>query len=163
MENHSHTCIYCHSARLSVGENAQGLSFIVCDECGARGPTASDHRAAWQKLGSENGDNLLRTVIDESPDIILLKDWDGNFLMCNRALARLYGSEPHMMVGKTDADYNPDVEQVAFYKENIQSIMREGKLRIVEEASTDSRTGETHYFQSIKKPLKGPDGQDRFW
>jgi len=66
-----------------------------------------------------------------------------------------------MMVGKTDADYNPDLEQVAFYKENIQSIMREGKLRIVEEASTDSRTGETHYFQSIKKPLKGPDGQDR--
>ena len=30
---------------------------------------------------------LLRTVIDESPDIILLKDWDGRFLLGNTALA----------------------------------------------------------------------------
>ncbi len=110
------------------------------------------------QLGS---DNLLRTVIDEAPDIILLKDWDGHFLICNRALARLYGSTPEAMVGKTDADYNPDAEQVRFYRNNIQSVMRSGKVQIVEETSTDAKTGEVRYYQSIKKPLKGPDGSDR--
>lgn len=37
---------------------------------------------------------LLRTVIDENPNIILMKDWDGKFLLGNQALAKLYGTTP---------------------------------------------------------------------
>ncbi|MDO9227738.1 MAG: PAS domain S-box protein [Pseudomonadota bacterium] len=104
---------------------------------------------------------LLRTVIDESPNIILMKDWDGRFLMANLALAKLYGTRPDALVGKSDADFNPNREQVEFFQENIRNILREGETRIVLEASTDATTGETHYFQSIKKPLRGPDGEPR--
>lgn len=104
---------------------------------------------------------LLRTVIDENPNIILMKDWDGRYLMANRALAKLYGTRPETLVGKRDADFNPNREQVEFFQENIRSIMREGETRIVLEASTDATTGDTHYFQSIKKPLLGPDGEPR--
>ncbi|MFG1491419.1 PAS domain-containing protein, partial [Oceanospirillum sp. HFRX-1_2] len=90
-----------------------------------------------------------------------MKNFEGDFLLCNESLARLYGSTPKEMVGKSDADFNPNKDQVAFYKQNIQQVMRSGKLQIVEEASTDADTGEVRYFQSIKKPLKGPDGRDR--
>ena len=31
---------------------------------------------------------LLRTVIDENPNVIFLKDWHGRFLLGNRALAQ---------------------------------------------------------------------------
>ncbi|WP_211298126.1 sensor domain-containing diguanylate cyclase [Marinobacterium halophilum] len=105
-------------------------------------------------------DSLMHTVINEAPDIILLKDWNGRFLLCNSALARLYGSTPEQMVGKSDADFNPDQDQVRFYQENIQAVMRSGVVQIIEETSTDVATGEPRYFQSIKKPLKRPDGSD---
>ncbi|WP_417599120.1 diguanylate cyclase [Oceanospirillum sp.] len=106
-------------------------------------------------------ESLLRTVIDESPDIILMKNYEGDFLLCNQALARLYDSTPEQMIGKSDADFNPDTEQVKFFKENTQAIMRSGKVEVVEETSTDNTTGEVRYFESIKKPLKAPDGQNR--
>ena len=40
----------------------------------------------------QDANTLLRTVIDENPNIILMKDWDGKFLLGNRALAQLYGT-----------------------------------------------------------------------
>ena len=106
-------------------------------------------------------DSLLRTVIDESPDIIIMKDWEGRFMLCNRALARLYGSEPEQMVGKSDADFNDNAEQVRFYLENVQQIMRGSETVIVEESSTDADTGDMRYYHSIKKPLRGADGSRR--
>ncbi|GAA0685666.1 hypothetical protein GCM10009104_09160 [Marinobacterium maritimum] len=160
MEISQQVCPYCGSSDLVFSEDEQGRCFLGCDQCGARGPGAPSQQEASLQPGF-GSESLLRTVIDESPDIIMLKDWDGHFLICNRALARLYGSTPEEMVGKTDADYNPDAEQVRFYRENIQTVMRGGELEIVEETSTDASTGEVRYFQSIKKPLKGPDGSDR--
>ncbi|GAA0794055.1 sensor domain-containing diguanylate cyclase [Marinobacterium sediminicola] len=160
MELSRQKCPYCSSRELSVLQSDSGQYFLSCIQCGARGPAANDASAATLQIPSSS-ENLLRTVIDEAPDIIILKDWEGRFLLCNQALARLYNSTPEQMVGKTDADYNPDAEQVRFYQENIQAVMQSGQAQVVEEASTNAQTGEVRYFQSIKKPLKGPDGSDR--
>jgi len=65
------------------------------------------------------------------------------------------------MVGKTDADANDDQSQVLFLQENIQEVISAGRVQVVEETSTNKATGEVRHFQSIKKPLKGPDGSDR--
>lgn len=102
---------------------------------------------------------LLRTVIDENPNIILMKDWDGKFLLGNRALARLYGTTPELLVGKDDGAFNPNAEQVAFYLENVRQVMSQGHTQVVLEESTDSATGETLYYQSIKIPLTTPEGK----
>lgn len=50
---------------------------------------------------------------------------------------------------------------MAFYLENVRSVMRGTETEIVMESSTDVETGEVRHFQSIKKPLVGPDGQPR--
>jgi hypothetical protein len=101
---------------------------------------------------------LLRTVIDENPNIILLKDWDGRFLLGNRALANLYGTTPEVLVGKDDAAFNPNAEQVAFFLDNVQGIMRRFETEVVFEDSTDAATGEVRHYQSIKKPLRDANG-----
>ncbi|WP_051937762.1 PAS domain S-box protein [Ferriphaselus sp. R-1] len=106
----------------------------------------------------DEGYDLLRTVIDENPNIILLKDWNGKFILGNRALANLYGTTPNELVGKDDGAFNPNREQVEFYLQNVREIMSQNETRIVMEESTDAVTGETHYYQSIKKPLLAPDG-----
>jgi PAS domain S-box-containing protein len=108
------------------------------------------------ELASSN--TLLRTVIDENPNIILMKDWNGKFLIGNRALANLYGTTPEELVGQDDGAFNPNQEQVAFYLENVREVMRQNETMVVMEESTDAHTGETRYFQSIKKPIIAEDG-----
>ena len=88
---------------------------------------------------------LLRTVIDENPNLILMKDWDGKFLIGNRALANLYGTTPEELVGKDDGAFNPNVEQVAFYLQNVREVMSQSQTQVVMEESTNSATGEVTY------------------
>jgi len=116
---------------------------------------------AEDKLRSElvRAYDLLRTVIDENPNIILMKDWDGKFLIGNRALANLYGTTPDKLEGLDDGAFNPNTEQVAFYLQNVRDIMSQTETQIVMEESTNAATGETHYYQSIKKPLIAADGK----
>lgn len=160
MNTNGQTCPYCKKSGVLLCAEAENTHFLRCNNCGARGPDTP--LASTPSLQPRSlDDSLLRTVIDEAPDIILMKNWAGDFLLCNHSLARLYNSTPEQMVGKSDLDFNPDAEQVRFYQENIQAVMRSGVTQIVEEESTDAVTGEVRYFQSIKKPLKGPDGSDR--
>ncbi len=117
---------------------------------------ANTTRVLEQELARQRA--LLRTVIDENPNIILLKDWNGKFLLGNRALAQLYGTTTDELEGKDDGAFNPNAEQVAFYLENVQGIMRRFETEVVLESSTDSATGEVRYYQSIKKPLRDDQG-----
>jgi len=105
--------------------------------------------------------NLLRTVIDENPNLIFMKDWSGNFLLGNRALADLYGTTPQGLIGKSDSAFNPNQAQVDFYLKNCREVMLGGITQVVQEEATDATSGAVHFFQSIKKPLKGPAGEDR--
>lgn len=102
---------------------------------------------------------LLRTVIDENPNIILMKDWDGKFLIGNRALANLYGTTPDELVGKDDGAFNPNAEQVEFFLQNVREVMSQSQTQVVMEESTNAATGEVTYYQSIKKPLITREGK----
>ncbi|NWF67060.1 MAG: PAS domain-containing sensor histidine kinase, partial [Campylobacterales bacterium] len=104
---------------------------------------------------------LFRIVIDESPNIIILKDYDGKFLLANRALAELYGTNTKDIIGKSDIDFNPNIEQVEFYFKNIREIMDSFKTTVVYEQSTDAKSGKVHHYQSIKKPLRDNKGNLR--
>lgn len=106
-----------------------------------------------------DANELLRRVIDENPNIILMKDWEGKFLLGNRALARLYGTTPEALVGKDDGAFNPNAEQVAFYLQSVRDVMSQNETQVVTESSTDVNTGQTTYYQSIKVPLTTPQGQ----
>ncbi|MEW6446020.1 MAG: putative bifunctional diguanylate cyclase/phosphodiesterase [Pseudomonadota bacterium] len=139
-------------ASLFVLRAGQGESVFVCVDV-----DVTREQDAHESLSLER--QLLRTVMDENPNIIILKDWDGHFLMANRGLAELYNTTIENLIGKTDGDFNANAEQVRFFLENARSIMRDGKTRVVMEESTHAETGETRYYRSIKKPLRGADGE----
>jgi diguanylate cyclase (GGDEF)-like protein/PAS domain S-box-containing protein len=162
MTGRERLCCFCHSPE-ALPVQRPDLSWAVqCQACAAQGPSAAGAEGAWAAwTHATHGEDLLRTVIDESPDVILLKDWDGKFLLGNRTLARLYGTTPDALVGYDDGAFNPNEEQVAFYLENVRSVMRAGVTETVMETSTDVETGEVRHFQSVKKPLIGPDGSPR--
>ena len=102
---------------------------------------------------------LLRTVIDESPDVIVMKNWDGNFVLCNKTVADLYKTTPDKMVGHDDGYFTGNEEQNRFFRENVQQVMSKMETEIVYESSTNAETGEVRHFQSIKKPLLNDKGE----
>ncbi len=107
------------------------------------------------------GNELLRTVIDQMPDVFVLKDADGNFLLCNQIVAKLYNTTPEQMVGKHDGDFGVPSEMADFFRENVLSIMARGEPEIVYEDSRDAATGEIRHFRSIKTPIKDPQGNNQ--
>ncbi len=152
-------CPYCHQPSVDVQKCGEDFHAMQCHHCGARGPVTRLSQSPTILPEIESG-SLLSRIFDESPNILMLKDWEDNFLLCNKTFADLYGTTPAEMVGKTDADFNPNQEQVDAYLQDVREVIKNGKVKVVWEESTDANTGETRYFQSIKKPLKGPNGED---
>lgn len=104
-------------------------------------------------------EQLLRTVIDEAPFPIILKDAEGRFLLANRHLADLYNTTPEAMVGKDDGDFGVPPEMASFFRQNCLDIMAKGETQVVYEDSLDAKSGQVRHFKSIKKPLKDARGQ----
>jgi len=104
---------------------------------------------------------LLEAVFEEIPDVILLKDAKGNFLLCNRALARLYNTTPEAMVGKHDGDFGVPQDLADGYRANVLGIMARGETEVVFEDSRNAVTGEIRHFKSIKRPFKDADGNNQ--
>ena len=84
---------------------------------------------------------LFQAVFDEIPDVVLLKDEDGNFLLCNQTVARLYGTTPDEMIGKHDDDFGVPTDMADGFRANVRAIMASGKTEIVFEDSRDATTG----------------------
>jgi hypothetical protein len=105
---------------------------------------------------------LLRTVIDTNPNLIFVKDWEGRFTLVNTAGAEVYGTTPHELVGKTDADFNPDQEEVEHFRRDDREVMTSGRAKLIaEEPVTNPSTGRTRWFQTVKVPLVLAEGTSR--
>jgi len=123
------------------------------------GKDVTQERKVQQDLKEQR--NLLRTVVDEIPDPVMLKDAEGKFLLANKTLADLYQTTPEKMIGKDNADFIPDKKLAKYYTKNVQAIMRRGKPEIVYEDSIDMETGEYRHYRSIKKPFKNSLGENQ--
>lgn len=102
----------------------------------------------------KKNEKVVTEILNSINDVILIKDFQGNFVFCNSKVAELYNSTPREMVGKDDFHFTKNKEQADFFRENVQSIMRRFEKEEVYETSTDANTGEIRYFQSIKIPFR---------
>ena len=108
-----------------------------------------------------SSESLLRTVLDEMPDPMALKDDQGNFLLVNRKIAELYDTTPEQMLGKHDGDFGVPDDMAEFFCQNALDIIASGETQTVFEDSRDRITGEIRHYRSIKKPLRGADGRSQ--
>jgi PAS domain S-box-containing protein len=116
----------------------------------------SARRQAEEALEKERV--FLRQVIDIDPNFIFAKDRDGRFTLVNQAVADAYGTTVEGLIGKTDADFNPNHDEVAyFHSMDLQVIDKLQERFIAEEKLTDAR-GQTRWLQTVKRPIVGKDG-----
>ncbi len=107
----------------------------------------------------EHQRRFLRHVIDADPNLVFAKDREGRFTLANQAVAEMYGTTPEELVGKTDAAFNPDTEEVDAFREDDRKVLETGEPVFIEaEPVTNATTGETRWFQTLKVPLPDPDG-----
>jgi len=96
----------------------------------------------------------LRQVIDLVPHFIFAKDRNGRFILVNQAVAEAYGTTVENLIGKTDADFNPNKDEVAYFLQNDLQVISSGQPKeILEEKITDSK-GNTRILNTTKIPFR---------
>ncbi len=133
--------------------------YILKDRLVRLGPALLEAlERARQREKLRRHERLLRQIIDANPSLIFVKDWDGRFVLVNQATAEIYGTSVESLIGKTDAHFNPNAEEVAHFLRDDREVMSSGHARFIgEEHVTNPVTRETRWFQTIKVPLRMPD------
>ncbi len=112
-------------------------------------------RAQAENIALINEENY-KTLVDNLPQKIFLKDKNLFYISANRNFANDLYTTPEKLIGKTDNDFLPkDVAQV--YQANEYAIM--GKGETVELDEKYYERGREINVHSIKVPIKESDGK----
>jgi PAS domain S-box-containing protein len=117
----------------------------------------TERKRAEEALANER--NILRTLIDNLPDNIFIKDGESRFVVSNVAHARLLRAKtPDEIVGKTDYDIFPP-ELAASYYADEQAVIRSGQPLLNREERTIDPEGKTRWLLTTKVPLRDDHGK----
>jgi len=119
----------------------------------------TERRRAEEALEEQRA--FLGQVIDIDPNFIFVKDRDGRFVFVNQALADAYGATVDALVGKTDADFNPNLEEVEHFRRDDLEVMDSLQEKFVPEEVITDASGNVRWLQTVKRPLVDADGVAR--
>ena len=121
------------------------LTFKVAELEQVRGELAEKHQ-------------LLRTLIDSSPDYIFVKDNDGHFVISNRAHAQAAGiDDPDLLIGKTALETFP-AELAEQYSSDDMEVINSREPLINLERQTLDADGRLRWVLTSKVPIISADG-----
>ncbi|HAJ26414.1 MAG TPA: hypothetical protein DCG53_04085 [Syntrophus sp. (in: bacteria)] len=95
----------------------------------------------------------LRQIIDLVPHFIFAKDRNGRFVLVNKAVADAYGTTVENLIGKSDADFNPNHEEVEHFLRDDWQVIDSGVAKIIPEEKITDAQGRTHILQTTKIPF----------
>ena len=101
---------------------------------------------------------FLRQVIDLDANCIFAKDRQGRFTLVNKAMADVYGTTVESLVGKTDADFNPNAQEVATFRQMDLEVMDTLEERSIPDGRVTDAQGRVHWMEVVKRPIIGKDG-----
>jgi PAS domain S-box-containing protein len=117
-------------------------------------------RAEQEIEQRRRAETLLRAVIDNMTDPVMLKDAQGHFILVNQALARRYNTTPEAMLGKQDGDFGVlPVPQAESLQQSALAVLSTGQTQVVFEDRQDMASGEVRHYKSIKTPVQDSLGQ----
>ena len=119
--------------------------------------TEIEQRKQTQQALQES-ENLLRTVIDTAPDMIFVKDREGNFILANRAGAAIYDLTPEQMQGLNERDLiklvGAEPAEIDLYLEQDQKVIASNAAIIRPEEPTTVPGKGTRWFLTSRIPLE---------
>ncbi|QDT03564.1 Signal transduction histidine-protein kinase BarA [Rubripirellula lacrimiformis] len=116
----------------------------------------TEQKRAEQELGRER--DLLKTIINNVPDLIYVKDRAGRFVTANASLLNLLKLDsPDDLLGRTDYDFSPP-ELACDYVADDQNVMRDRRPLLDREESHRTDDGTELCLLTTKVPLFNPEG-----
>lgn len=155
------------SVRFRVEKDAQGQTVRTVganqDITGRKEAEAEGERLLEEVQQSQE---LLRSVIDATPDWIFIKDQEHRYQMVNQGYANALHIAPEDFIGKNDLELgfpeelvkgNPEKGIRGFWADD-RLVMDSGQMQVYPDdpATID---GVVHTFHTIKTPLRNADGQ----
>jgi PAS domain S-box-containing protein len=99
--------------------------------------------------------SFLRQVIDTDPNLIFAKDRDGRYTLANKAVADTYGTTVENLIGKTDADFNSNPQEIESFRKIDLEVIDTRRERFIPEERITSREGKARWLQTVKRPIVG--------
>ncbi len=118
----------------------------------------SERRHVQEALETER--NLLRTLVDNLPELIYVKDAESRFILSNATIAQVMVGKPspETILDKTDFDFYPPELAAKFYRDE-QEIIQSGSPKSGMEELVIDADGEHRWFLTTKVPLKDGRGK----
>ncbi len=101
------------------------------------------------------GENKYRTLVENLPQKIFLKDRNSVYVSCNDNLARDFKIKSEEIAGKTDYDFVPK-ELAEKYRADDKRIIESGETEAIEEKYIQE--GEERIIHTVKTPVKDAQG-----
>jgi PAS domain S-box-containing protein len=115
----------------------------------------SDTHASSNGLGEQQ---LIQAIFNYLPDAVLVADADGKVLLCNPAVARVFGYAPEELIGQP--------KSVLYHDREEYVRMRALEARLAEQAMPEPKTvryrrksGEPFHAETIASVLKDQSGR----
>lgn len=103
--------------------------------------------------------NLLRSLIDNLPDYIYVKDTEGRYLIDNIAHRRWLGANLESeVVGKRVTDFFPP-DRVASFSLDDDHVVQTGHPLLNREELVEDRLGNKRWHVTTKVPIRNKDGR----
>lgn len=140
-------CSRCPVYRENAGDEIQDLAETF-------GIMALTLKKQITALGQQ--EQLMRTILDATPDLVCLLDAKGAFLAVNRAFAVFLGKSEAEIVGRTEADLFP-AEEAAQRQAGNRAILGSGQGG---QAETSVATPQgKRWFHQVAVPVRDAEGK----
>lgn len=117
----------------------------------------TERKRAEETLAQERA--MLRTLIDNLPEQVCIKDNTYRFVINNMADARSMGvDDPQLLVGHTDHDYFP-IEMADQFRTDDRIVIEEGRPVLNREERSFGEGGEARWVLTNKVPLRDLKGK----
>lgn len=105
---------------------------------------------------------FLNTGAVEDGTLIFVKDWDGNYLMVNEEMAKLYATGAERMTDRSESDLGlMPPEKAEYLLREDRELMHKKQRQYVRGAVFQNAGGKTHEFDVVKMPIINGDGACR--
>lgn len=122
-------------------------SLLVAISLGLWGYTRSMRNA---NVALEKNEHKYRTLIENLPESIFLKDVNSVYISCNQRFADSIGLDSHEVSGKTDNELFPKNSKL--YQQGDQDVISKGEtLTFIE--TYQNEKGEKGYLNIVKSPV----------
>lgn len=107
----------------------------------------------------EVSEKRIRSIIDNSPTLITLKDNVGKYLSVNQAFLNFYKLKEDQVIGKTDRDLFPETLANEIRDNDLEVLLKRRELTRQEEITFH---GEKYFFHVNRFPLFGKNDRNPY-